>query len=69
MAYRSTVFGQLLRMVSRHEFERDARTLDTGRKLRSMSRWSQFAAMAMVQLSGRCSCLRGDVPSVVELWE
>lgn len=55
MAHHSTVLGQLLRLVSRHEFERDARRHHKGRKLRSMSRWSQFAAMAMAQLSGRCS--------------
>ena len=55
MAHHSTVLGQLLRMVSRHEFEQDARRHHEGRKLRSMSRWSQFVAMAMAQLSGRCS--------------
>ena len=55
MAHHSTVLGQLLRMVSRHEFEQDARRHHEGRKLRSMSRWSQFVAMTMAQLSGRCS--------------
>lgn len=55
MAHHSTVLGQLLRMVSRHEFEQDAQKHDGGKKLRSMSRWSQFVAMAMAQLSGRCS--------------
>ena len=64
MAHHNTVLGQLLRLVSRHEFERDARRHHKGRKLRSMSRWSQFAAMAMAQLSGRCS-LR-DVVSNLE---
>ena len=64
MAHHSTVLGQLLRLVSRHEFERDARRHHKGRKLRSMSRWSQLAAMAMAQLSGRCS-LR-DVVSNLE---
>ena len=55
MAHHSTVLGELLRLVSRHEFERDARRHHEGRKLRSMSRWSQFVAMAVAQLSGRCS--------------
>ncbi len=55
MAHRSTVLGELLRLVPRHEFEQEARGHHEGRKLRSMSRWSQFVAMAMAQLSGRCS--------------
>ena len=55
MAHNSTVLGQFLKLVSRHEFEREAGRHHKGRKLRSMSRWSQFAAMAMAQLSGRCS--------------
>lgn len=55
MAHRSTVLGELLRLVPRHEFEQEARRHHEGRKLRSMSRWSQFLAMAVAQLSGRCS--------------
>ena len=55
MAHNGTVLGQLLKLVPRHEFEREARRHHRGRKLRSMSRWSQFAAMAMAQLSGRSS--------------
>ncbi len=47
MAHHSTVLGQLLRMVSRHEFDQDARRHHKGMRLRSMSRWSQFVAMAM----------------------
>ena len=42
-------------MKSRHEFEREARRHHRGRKLRSMSRWGQFVAMATAQLSGRRS--------------
>ncbi len=64
MAHHSTVLGQLLKLVSRHQFERDARRHQKGGKLRSMTRWSQLAAMAMAQLSGRCS-LR-DVVSNLE---
>lgn len=55
MAHHSTVLGELLRLVSRHEFERDARRHHKGGKLRSMIRWSQFAAMAVAQLSSRRS--------------
>ena len=55
MAHNGTVLGQFLKLVSRHEFEREAGRHHGGRKLRSMSRWSQFAAMATAQLSGRCS--------------
>ena len=55
MAYNGTVLGQFLKLVSRHEFEREAGRHHRGRKLRSMSRWSQFVAMATAQLSGRRS--------------
>ena len=55
MAHNRTVLGEFLSLVSRHEFEREARRHHRGRKLRSMSRWSQFVAMATAQLSGRCS--------------
>ena len=55
MAHNGTVLGQFLKLVSRHEFEREAGRRHRGRKLRSMSRWSQFVAMATAQLSGRCS--------------
>jgi putative transposase len=55
MAYKHTVFAQLLKMVSRHDFESLARKHHTGRKLRKMTRWSQFVALGMAQLSGRRS--------------
>lgn len=55
MAHHTTVFSQLLRLVPRHEFENLARRHHRGRKLRRMSRWSQFLALAMGQLTGRCS--------------
>ena len=47
MAHNDTVLAQFLKLVSRHEFERDARRHHKGRKLRKMTRWGQ--------LSGRCS--------------
>ena len=55
MAHNSTVLGEFLKLVSRHEFEREARRHHRGRKLRSMSLWGQFVAMATAQLSGRRS--------------
>ena len=41
--------------MPRHEFESLARKHKSGRMARSMTRWSQFVAMAMAQLTGRCS--------------
>lgn len=55
MAHHSTVFSQLLQLLPRHEFETLARRHHRGRKLRRMSRWSQFLALAMAQLTGRTS--------------
>ena len=55
MAHHNTVFSQLLKLVPRHEFEGLARRHHRGRRFRKTSRWSQFVAMAMGQLSGRHS--------------
>jgi len=55
LAHNNTVFSQLLKLVSRHEFETLANRHHEGRKLRKMTRWSQFIAMATAQLSGRSS--------------
>ena len=55
MAHNSTIFGQLLKLVSRHDFEKLASEHKTGRKARKMTRWSQFVAMGMAQLAGRAS--------------
>jgi len=55
LAHNNTVFAQLLKLVSRHEFEALANQHHTGRKLRKMTRWSQFLAMATAQLSSRSS--------------
>lgn len=55
MAHHSTVLSQLLRWVPRHEFDRLARVHHHGSRLRRMSRWSQFVALAIGQLSGRAS--------------
>ena len=55
MAHHNTVFSQLLKLVSRHEFETLAKQHHEGQKLRKMSRWSQFIALSLAQFSGRSS--------------
>ena len=55
IAYHHTVLGQILKLVSRHEFEGDARKHHAGGRLRKMTRWGQFVALALGQLSGRSS--------------
>jgi putative transposase len=49
------VFAQLLKLVPRHQFEVLAKAHHVGRRFRRISRWSQFVALAMGQLSGRHS--------------
>ncbi|VAW74546.1 Transposase, GSU2180 family [hydrothermal vent metagenome] len=55
MAHNNTIFAQLLKFVSRHEFEGMTKSHHVGRKLRKTSRWSQFVALCLGQLSGRHS--------------
>ena len=55
MAHHSTVFAQLLKWVPRHEFETLANRHHEGQRLRRCSRWSQFVALSVAQLAGRCS--------------
>lgn len=55
MSHHNTVFHQLLKPVSRHEFERLAGQYHVGQKLRSVSRWDQFVGLGMSQLVGRQS--------------
>lgn len=55
LSHHNTVFSQLLKMVPRHEFETLANQHHEGRKLRKMTRWSQFISMSLAQLSGRSS--------------
>lgn len=63
MAHHSTVFAQLLKWVPRHEFETLANRHHKGQRLRRCSRWSQFVALGLAQLSGRSS-LRDIVSNV-----
>lgn len=67
MSHHNTAFHQLLKPLSRHEFEGLAREHHTGQKLRSATRWDQFIGMIMSQLSGRQS-LR-DIQSNLEAQE
>ncbi len=55
MSHHNTAFHQLLKPLSRHDFESEAKRHHVGQKLRSASRWDQFIGMAMSQLSGRQS--------------
>lgn len=55
MSYHNTIFSQILKMVPRHEFEALANQHHKGRKLRKMTRWSQFVALGLAQLSNRHS--------------
>lgn len=55
MPHQDTVFGQLLKLVPRHEFERLALRHHAGAKLRRLTRWSQFVAMATAHLARRYS--------------
>lgn len=55
MAHCNTVLAQILKMIPRHEFEQLANQHHSGRSFRKTSRWSQFVAMTMAQLSGRYS--------------
>jgi Domain of unknown function (DUF4372) len=55
LPHQDSVFGQLLKLVPRHEFDRLAATHHTGAKLRRLTRWSQFVAMATAHLARRFS--------------
>lgn len=55
MSHHNTIFAQLLKFVPRHEFEPLAKQHHVGQKFRKISRWSQFIALTLGQLSGRRS--------------
>lgn len=64
MSHHNTAFHQLLKPVSRHEFESLAKIHHSGQKLRSATRWDQFIGMFISQISDRQS-LR-DIQSNLE---
>jgi hypothetical protein len=45
-----TVFAQLLILVPRHDFDKQAKVYHHGGQLRTMTRWSQFVAIGMGHL-------------------
>ena len=49
MAHANTVFSQLLRLVSRHEFQSLAKQHHQGQALRKINRWDQFVSLIMAQ--------------------
>lgn len=55
MAHANTIFSQLLKLVSRHDFQSLTKQHHQGQPLRKISRWDQFVSLAMAQLSGRQS--------------
>lgn len=55
MAHHNTVLSQLLKFIPRHEFESLANAHHEGRQLRKLTRWTQFIAMSVAQLTGRSS--------------
>jgi hypothetical protein len=55
MAHCNTVLSQMLKMIPRHEFEKLANAVDGKVRSTAMSRWSQFMALTVGQLSGRSS--------------
>ena len=55
MAHSNTILNQLIALFPRHDFESLAKVHHKGQKFRSFSRWSQFLAMTVAQLSGRKS--------------
>ena len=55
MAHSDTVLKQLIAFLPRYEFDALAKVHHVGQKFRSYSRWSQFLAMMIGQLSSRKS--------------
>ncbi len=53
MAHNSSVLSQLLKLLPRHEFEKQANRVDGKRGSDALLRWSQFVALTIGQLGGR----------------
>ena len=64
LSHQNTVFHQLLKPILRQDFECLVKQYHQGQKLRSATRWDQFIAILMSQLSCRQS-LR-DIESNLE---
>lgn len=55
MAHSNTIINQIASFLPRHDFEKLAKIYHVGQKFRSYSRWSQFMAMLIAQITGRKS--------------
>jgi len=55
VAYHNSVLSQLLKLLPRHEFEKQVNGVDGKRRSDALSRWSQFVALMIGQLGGRRS--------------
>ena len=55
MSHCNTILKQILNIIPRHEFESLSSKYHSGRKFRTTSRWSQFSAIVLAQLTGRQS--------------
>lgn len=55
MAHSNTILNQIASFIPRHEFEKLANLYHGGQKFRSFTRWTQFMAMTIAQLTGRKS--------------
>ena len=55
MAHNSSVLSQLLKLLPRHAFEKQANQVDGKRGSDALLRWSQFVALTIGQLGGRRS--------------
>ena len=55
MAYHNSVLSQLLKLLPRLAFEKQANRVDGKRRSDALSRWSQFVALTIGQLGGRRS--------------
>lgn len=51
MVRSNSLFSQVLGLISRHEFERDVRSVKADRHAKGFSSWSQFVAMTFCQLA------------------
>ncbi len=58
MAHNNTILGQMLKMFTRHEFEKAVSSAGTEYHSRGFSSWNHFVAMLFGQLAGQDS-LRG----------
>jgi putative transposase len=63
MTYNNRVLSKLLKLLPRHEFEKQANRVDGRRRSNALSRGSQFVALTIGQ-SGGCRSLR-DIEATI----